>query len=719
MKTRFTLSVFLWASLGLAASAYAAEFTVTRTDDPVPQPAPNACSKGGSCSLREAVLAANASDESDTIILGEGTYELSILEAGSPETGDLDFSGDGGIFKIKIQGVSPEKTIIRAAPGFNERLMEFQASDMEVTLSNLTIRNGNSPGLGGGVYFSSSASVDADPINVLNCNFINNKAQAGGGLFLSGSNPAVNIDGGTYSGNVAAEYAGGLALAHGAGSPGLSSVQNIVVTDNRAMSGVGGGIYQSSSSGVRFQKIKVIGNRALNPVDGSFKGQGGGIYFSNGGSPVAGELIDSVVSENTADGRSGDGIAGGGMFASGSGLIRIVNSMVADNQALNQSSGGGAYVGNGGGLHIVSSTFSGNQAGNGAGLYHSGSGGSFKEITNSTFSGNQASLVGGALWISRGDGLSLNNVTVVGNSSGSVGAGLYSNSFPAITIQNSLFANNDAAGPTDDCAGMVSSFGYNIFGSSNNGDCEPDGQSVGFNPHDIAGDPKIEPLADNGGPSLTHALLPDSPALDGGNPSDCTDGSGVALDKDQRGGKRPAGGACDIGAIESGKTDLEIVMTADAGTHSLGDNIVYTVTVKNNGPDSSLELTVTDALPPQVAFVSAESPCTEKSGTVSCEVGSLDSGASTSLEIVAQANALGTVENTATVTGSEIDANSDNDSSTATVEVVSANAGEESGGCRMASSDRDVASFSWILAACSLAVMAGVRMRARRSAAGE
>jgi hypothetical protein len=83
-------------------------------------------------------------------------------------------------------------------------------------------------------------------------------------------------------------------------------------------------------------------------------------------------------------------------------------------------------------------------------------------------------------------------------------------------------------------------------------------------------DPKLGPLADNGGPSLTMALLPGSPAIDAGNTS-------LAPATDQRGFPRPAGLAADIGAFEygsvmptlaisrSGATGLNILASGNAG----------------------------------------------------------------------------------------------------------------------------------------------------------
>ena len=83
-------------------------------------------------------------------------------------------------------------------------------------------------------------------------------------------------------------------------------------------------------------------------------------------------------------------------------------------------------------------------------------------------------------------------------------------------------------------------------------------------------DPKLGPLANNGGPSLTMALLPGSPAIDARDTS-------LAPDTDQRGFPRPAGLAADIGAFEygsampaialsrSGATGLSILATGNAG----------------------------------------------------------------------------------------------------------------------------------------------------------
>ncbi len=64
-------------------------------------------------------------------------------------------------------------------------------------------------------------------------------------------------------------------------------------------------------------------------------------------------------------------------------------------------------------------------------------------------------------------------------------------------------------------------------------------------------DPRLAPLADNGGPTLTHALLGDSPARNAGNPLTPGSGGSACVGTDQRGLPRPFGAHCDMGAFEA------------------------------------------------------------------------------------------------------------------------------------------------------------------------
>ena len=141
--------------------------------------------------------------------------------------------------------------------------------------------------------------------------------------------------------------------------------------------------------------------------------------------------------------------------------------------------------------------------------------------------------------------LVIKNSTLSGNTVGDgKGGGIFNLNGSTAALQNSIVANNTGR----NCSGVVTSNGYNL---SSDGTCHFNG----------AGDlnktnPKLGPLLDHGGPTQTMALSPDSPAIDGGNPSGCTDGHGHLLKTDQRGDPRPDmedPGGCDIGAFERQK----------------------------------------------------------------------------------------------------------------------------------------------------------------------
>jgi hypothetical protein len=98
--------------------------------------------------------------------------------------------------------------------------------------------------------------------------------------------------------------------------------------------------------------------------------------------------------------------------------------------------------------------------------------------------------------------------------------------------------NVDTGGEAPDCTRWVKSEGYNLFGSADG--CDLYGSLTGVL---IGVDPIIDPLGDNGGPTPTHALLTDSPAIDAGGGCSSVDQRGVVRPK-------PAAGQCDMGAYE-------------------------------------------------------------------------------------------------------------------------------------------------------------------------
>jgi hypothetical protein len=142
--------------------------------------------------------------------------------------------------------------------------------------------------------------------------------------------------------------------------------------------------------------------------------------------------------------------------------------------------------------------------------------------------------------------------TITGNQSlgGWPSAGGVSGDFgpynPYTRLTSSIIAGNTGAYFQDTVGGFVSLGGYNLIGNDSGGTTGlvdgVNGDQVGSPSSPI--DPLLAPLADNGGPTQTHALLPGSPAIDAGDPTSTT--------PDQRGVSRPQGAGVDVGAFELG-----------------------------------------------------------------------------------------------------------------------------------------------------------------------
>ena len=187
-------------------------------------------------------------------------------------------------------------------------------------------------------------------------------------------------------------------------------------------------------------------------------------------------------------------------------------------------------------LTIIASTLSGNMAqgneGTGGGIYSSGS----LSFADDTLSGNSASTNGGGVYA---DGTAtLTNDTIAGNTA-PTGGGVYvvANPFAGdVTLYNTIVASNTGG----DISGSLDA--HLATGQP------PSSHNL------IGGDPKLGPLADNGGPTQTMALLAGSPAIDAGSNALALGPDGKPLLTDQRGYARIVDGIVDIGAYESGSS---------------------------------------------------------------------------------------------------------------------------------------------------------------------
>jgi len=210
--------------------------------------------------------------------------------------------------------------------------------------------------------------------------------------------------------------------------------------------------------------------------------------------PVSGKTI-TISGFMIRNGHAGN--AGGGIDNENNDTLVITNCIISGNTA---GLGGGMF--NGGPLTIGSTTVSGNSAANGGGIYNSGGG--MATITNSTVSGNSAGEGGGIFNI----GVFAITNSTLSNNSASLAGGVFNNE--VLQIGDTIL-NMGASGANISNFGTVTSLGYNLSSDSGGGALNGPGDQINTNP-------LLGPLQDNGGPTLTHALLPGSPAIDAGDP---------------------------------------------------------------------------------------------------------------------------------------------------------------------------------------------------------
>ncbi len=234
----------------------------------------------------------------------------------------------------------------------------------------------------------------------------------------------------------------------------------------------------------------------------------GGVIFNFGSLSILGSIITANY------GNDGGAIQNFG-------TLTIEESTISENMA--NYSGGAIY--NEDRMTVRNSTFSGNEAGTHGGAIMNNV--DTLDITNSTFSGNTAALQGGAIF--NAGTLTLLNNTLSDNESGIGGDGIYNGVGFTLNFTNTIIAN---AGLYLDCDNQ-GTMGTNLKNFVQDNSCSPAFQ----------GNPLLGPLADNGGFTQTHALLPGSPAIDQADPTACPE-------TDQRGVTRPQRLGCDIGAFE-------------------------------------------------------------------------------------------------------------------------------------------------------------------------
>jgi uncharacterized repeat protein (TIGR01451 family) len=437
---------------------------------------------------------------------------------------------------------------------------------------------------------------------------------------------------------------------------------------------------------------------------------------------------ECTISGNTAVG-SGGGILNLGS-GSGSASLAVVKSTINNNSA-GEFGGGITNFASGSGiatLDVESSTISGNTAESAGGVHNfvdiqtsADTASATAAIIASTLSGNSAQFEGGAIVNDRG-ALILSSSTISSNSSVDRYAGLYNNRGGLAKVSSCTFSGNSVSeatlsggaittgsGSTTEIANtilragaigvnirrvatsaQVISHGFNLCSDEGESDLTATGDRINT-------DPVLGPLADNGGPTLTHLPLLGSFAIDQGT----SDGlAQLGITTDQRGLARTVddpvianvalGDGTDIGAVEIAAAppppppdpiaDVAIsFLGADKTSVKQGEVLTYTIAIRNFGPNTATNVVVNDLMSSGTGFLSARAtkgnfaaPPVNESGAVVWMLGDMANGTAEGAELVVSVLVKGktTVTNLATVQSDADDPNAENNVAAITTSVA-------------------------------------------------
>lgn len=493
---------------------------------------------GASCRLRDAIAAANSGDK---ITFSSKGHTIALTQGELNLTQDVTIFFNGSVGDIVIDAQSASRAVI--------------VSSGTATFDTLVIENGAAAlgHDGGAIHVNSGAILNLNNVNIESSRV--SGAGVGGAIYNTGT---LNITGNDFfTGNTTASGGGGAGgviyndgVANLTGKANSDGSRSLWFYGNNADTG-GGTIYNNGT--ITATNIQINSSAASN-------GNGGAI-LNNGDLSIYQSLVVYNSAIECSCIHAGTQGVGGGIDNLGSGTLTIWDSSISTNTA---AEGGG--IANAGTMTIYRSLVYNNSAGDlGGGISNSTSGN--LTLINTTLSTNSASFDGGGIYIAGGDA-DLNNITITKNTADSDndgvgdGGGIY-DGCPSnqrcipipitVTVKNTISSGNfdtpNNSGPGNiypDCGGVFTSHGYNLIHDTSG--CSINGNTTGNILSQFA---DLAPLAENGGWTPTHALNPNSPAINAGNPAIPGSGGNACAPHDQRDYPRGGGaGQCDIGAYE-------------------------------------------------------------------------------------------------------------------------------------------------------------------------
>ncbi len=522
-------------------------------------------------------------NDNGTLIVNEGTKIEGNFATGAGGSG-------GGILmavnsSLTIKGTEDNPVLIsnnaanRAGGGIEDwslatttstlDYVDFMGNSAGVNITDFTANA--APGNGGAIHITGPGAME---INYTNAS--ENLAAAEGGAFWNNVGEMTinyaNLDNNMASGTDATN--GGGALFN---NGGIMNVWYSEITNNTAdgAAGSGGGIQNVDGGTLTVNTTTLSGNMAMRA--------GGGIEDNSAMMTGTVHLKDVTLDGNSTGNAPGNG---GAFHITGNGDAMVETSTISNNTAVNE--GGGLWNG-AGSMHILTSTISGNTSnGDGGGVYN----------------------LAGSLMVSAS--------TIVNNTASGIGGGIDNDPLGGqTTMTSSIVALNTASSGMDlGNDGSFVSDDYNLVGQDDlNGFTAKANDTEGTMDNPI--DPMIEPLADNGGPTMTHALQQGSIAYNTGDPDN--------IDPDQR-GEAVFGGRRDMGSFEA-QSSLGI---GDTPSIALSESVLYPNPSNGSLVNLDIPRTVTSTIAISVIEIGSGKVVLTQEGKIgsnALQVGALASGA--------------------------------------------------------------------------------------------
>ncbi len=496
-------------------------------------------------------------------------------------TGSAGNSGGGGVYNdddaIVVSGSHIDDNPVVQGPGSsggNNGGGGLYNDGSDITLTNSTVNGNSDTTVGSGNSGGAGVYNDGSTMTLTNTS-INGNAftltggsgnNGGGGAYNDGStmtltNSSINGNSTTITGTSGNDGGGGAYNDGNVISLTSSSINSnkLTLTGDTGSGNGGGGVYNDGNS-LPMVSSTIDGNTAT--ITGTTSLGGFGVF--NDGNSVT--MTDSSISGNSGSITGTGDLGGGGVFNDGN-QVDLTRSSISDNTGTItdppppvSGDGGGAVYNFGGDNTFLDSTLSGNAltirnssaTTNGGGAVYNNAVLHTITFSNSTVGDNSINAPGGAVLLAQGTAV----------------------------FKSTILSGNHAT-PAGNCVKLPSGVAFTSDGFN-----LEDGNSCSLTlPSDHRGvDAKLAPVANYGGPTLTQALEPGSPAVGTGS---CTDAASNAVSTDQRGFSRPdpgdPAGVCDVGAFEAQPT-ANTAAPSIHGTPAPGDKLTCSPGTWSNGP---------------------------------------------------------------------------------------------------------------------------------------